>query len=346
VTLRRIARVSAVAAWLLAVAPMTATYGAGSSGSTLDAAGWWSKSQAMPVQGDVGGLGAVTAPTVPPPATVPPKGLYVSGDGTADGSAIAAVRFRLDGQAGGTLTLRLPSGSTLTGTESVVACPIVGGFTPAENGRWDSKPGYEPASCIIEGTPADDGTSMSFAIPATFASALGDVSVAVVPAAGATPFSLAFDPPADDSFTVTTQVQSSPTSSDAPAYEPGSAVFTAPSTSSSPTFDAPETALAQPPASDGSHETAAVAPVAPVALAGPALTGSGRTVQVVAIALLMAIGGGLWWLGSRPQRAPRLLGSVGGGATAEALVTGTVRPSRPRGIGRFARHRDAPPTAI
>ena len=348
--IRRVLRLGAVAAWMLAIAPITGTFGASASGATLDAQGWWNKSQALPVQGNPSGIddptgnGLTTAPTVPPPATVPADGLYVSGDGSADGSAISAVRYRLAGQGGGTLTLKLPSGSKLTGTESVVACPIVGGFTPAQNGRWDSKPGYEATSCAIKGEPSSDGTSMSFAVPATLSSALGDISIVLVPEAGSTPFTLAFEKPADDSFTVTTPVQSQPAAPVAAPYEPGSAVYTPPAASSAPAFAAPPAADVTAPSSTGGGDQA---PAAPVALAEPvSKTSEGRTVQVMAVGLMVAIGAAMWWLASQPQRAPRLLGSLGGAKKAEAEVSAITRTTKPRGIGRFARHREAPPTAI
>ena len=54
---------------------------------------------------------------------------------------------------------------------------------------------------------------------------------------------------------------------------------------------------------------------------------------MMAVALLLALAGGLWWVGGKPVRAPRLLGSLGAGSDVvdEPVATG--------GIGRFARQR-------
>lgn len=70
-----------------------------------------------------------------------------------------------------------------------------------------------------------------------------------------------------------------------------------------------------------------------------------RVPAILAIVTLGAIGAALWWLSTQPQRAPRLLGSVGGGAT---VVTAAVPQTTTavRGLGRFARPRTAPPRAI
>jgi hypothetical protein len=349
---RRLLRIGAIATWGLALAPMAGTFGAETTAPKLDAQGWWNRSQALPVQGNPSGLddptgqGLTTAPTVPAPPTVPEDGLYVSN--AADGpSAVAAVRY-LVGGGGGTLTLQLAEGTTLTGTEELAGCPVQGGFTPAQNGRWDSIPGYDPATCTLAGTPSEDGTSFSFDVPSTFASSLGDVSVVIVPKPDSTtPFSLPFAKPTDGAFVVTSPGSSSDsTSSFSPgssSFSPGSATFSAPSGSTS--FAAPAAPSVTP--TGGSDEVAA-APTVPgnvepaVALAEPS-----RTSQVVAVLLLVAIGAAMWWLSRTPQRLPRLLGSVGGAAPADVSAAAAIaRSERPRGVGRFARHRDVPATPL
>lgn len=345
--MRRALRFAAVTAWVLALAPMVPSTMGAAEGAVLDAYGWWNRNQALPVQGDPTGLGLTTVPTVPAPATVPEDGLYVASDGGA--SAISAVRYRLDGQAGGTLTLSLAEGVALTGTEAVVACPVQGGFQSAQNGRWDSAPAYDPASCTIPGEPNEAGDALTFAIPSTFASALGDIGAVIAPAADATPFSLAFDKPANESFVVTTEVVSTPsaTPSAAPAYEPGSAVFSAPVTDS-PSFSTPSAPAVAAPETSGEDEVAAGAPAPVSTVPAAATTDESRTAQILAVTTLLAIGAALWRLANQPQRAPRLLGSVGGAAAAAAATAAPVvaTSDRPRGVGRFARARTAPPTAI
>lgn len=342
---KRTLRLGAVAAWLLALSPMLPTFGSAASGATLDAYGWWNRNQALPVQGDPTGLGLTTVPTVPAPATVPEDGINVANDASG-ASAIGAVRYRLEGRAGGTLTLDLADGAALTGTEAVVACPVQGGFTPAQNGRWDAAPAYDPATCVIAGEPTEEGAAFTFDVPATFASALGDVAVVIAPEPGnATPFSLAFAKPTDDSFTVTTPVVAAPSAPPpAPAFQPGTAVFTpAPASGSfsAPAPASPTTTVAAPTGGDG------VAAAAPAGVPASTTTDENRAAKYAAVAMLFAIGAAFWWLAKQPSRMPKLLGSVGGGATAqEAHLAAVVRTGRTRGIGRFARHRSAPPTPI
>src|SRR4029079_17595963 len=75
---RTLLRLAAASAWLLAIAPIGASFGADTSAPPEY--GWWNKQQALPVQGDPTGLGLTTVPTVPAPPTVPADGLYVADD--------------------------------------------------------------------------------------------------------------------------------------------------------------------------------------------------------------------------------------------------------------------------
>ena len=347
--LRRVLRIAAVAAWGIGLSPMLPTFGQSTSTPTLDAIGWWNKTQALPVQGnpsgvdDPTGLGLTTAPTVPAPATVPEDGLYVANDASG-ATAISAVRYLAGG--GGTLTLKLAAGATATGTEGIAACPVLGGFTPAQNGRWDSKPGYDEASCTITGTVDTAAGTVTFELPSTLASSLGDIGVVIAPAAGnTTPFSLAFAKPDNSSFVVTSPTTSSGGSTftpSAPAYTPGSPVFSPSAPSSS--FSTPAAPAASAPS--GGDEVAS-APVVPVEAAPAAVVADDdRTAQIGAVAIMLAIGGALWWLSSHPQRAPRLLGSVGGAAAAAEPAPVLVQAQRSRGVGRFSRPRDVPATPL
>ena len=344
--MRRVLRIAAVAAWGIGLAPMLPTFGQSSS-PTLDAVGWWNKTQALPVQGnptgidDPTGLGIVTAPTIPAPATVPEDGIYVANDASG-ATAIAAVRYLAGG--GGTLTLKLATGATATGTEGIAACPVLGGFTPAQNGRWDAKPGYDAAACTITGTVDTAAGTVTFELPSTLASSLGDIGVVIAPAAGnTTPFSLAFAKPDNASFVVTSPTTSStpaytPT---APAYTPGSPVFS-PSAPSS--FATPSAPAATAPVVD---VEVALAPTVPGATQPVvAATDSSRTAQFAAVGLMVLIGAALWLLSNQPQRAPRLLGSVGGAAAAAEPAPVLATTQRPRGVGRFARQRTEPATPL
>ena len=338
-------RIAALAAWGLALAPLAPTFGQDAA-PTLDAVGWWNKTQDLPVQGNPTGLddptgsGLTTAPTVPAPATVPADGLYVANDASGP-TAVAAVRYVAGG--GGTLTLVLAEAAAPTGTEELVACPVQGGFTPALNGRWDSKPAYDPAACVVPGTLDATAKTVTFEVPSTFASSLGDVAVVIVPAVDSTtPFSLPFAPPDDSSFVVTSpsSSSSSPGSLSSPPFQPGSSTF---NPSTPPSFAAPSTPAAPTIAEATDGEVAA--PVIPEAPTPVVAVTSSRTSQAVAVAVLLVIGATLWWLTTQPQRAPRLLGSVGG-AAAQAVEAPVSPASRPRGVGRFARYRDVPATPL
>lgn len=342
---RRVLRIAAVAAWCIGLSPVLPTFGQSSS-PTLDASGWWNKTQALPVQGnptgldDPTGLDLTTAPTVPAPATVPEDGLYVAND-TSGATAIAAVRYLVGG--GGTLTLQLAEGAAATGSEEVAACPILGGFTPAQNGRWDSKPGYDESACTIAGTIDTAAGTVTFELPSSLVSSLGDIAVVIVPKVGSTtPFSLPMAKPANESFVVT-----SPTTSSTPAFTPSTPAFTPESPaftpSAPPSFSAPSTPTATVPLTD----EVAAAPVVPVEAAPAAVVASDdRTAQAAAVAIMVAIGGAMWWLSNQPQRAPRLLGSVGGASAAAEPARVLVTSQRARGVGRFSRPRNVPATPL
>lgn len=346
-SLRRTLAFLAVAAWGLAAAPIGPSFGQ-STTPTLDAVGWWNKTQALPVEGnptgvdDPTGLGLTTAPTVPAPATVPEDGIYVAND-TSGATAISAVRYLAGG--GGMLTLKLAEGAAPTGTEEIVACPVLGGFTPAQNGRWDAKPGYDEASCTITGTIDATAATVTFDIPSSVASSLGDIAVVIAPAVGSTtPFSLPFAKPDNGSFVVTSPTSSSSGSSftpSAPAYEPGSAVFS-PSAPSS--FSTPSTPGASAPAV--TDEVAAPSAVPVDAAPAAVVASDDRTAQLVAVLLMVLIGAAIWWLSNHPQRAPRLLGSVGGKTAVAEPAMAVATTQRPRGVGRFSRLRDVPATPL
>jgi hypothetical protein len=336
-------RLLAVACMLLAVATVPGTWGASASGAELDAYGWWNRNQALPVEGDPTGLGLTTVPTVPAPPTVPADGLYVSNDASGP-AAIAAVRHLLGGQGSGVLTLELAEGSTLTGAEEIVGCPVLGGFEAAQNGRWDAAPAYDPEACTVVPVASEDGSALAFDVPATFASSLGDISLLVAPAPGSVaPFSLAFAAPTSASFAVTSVTAPQSTTGGTPSFSPRPPVSAAPSfgTPSSPSLSAPSAPSVP---SAPAVEAPGPAPAAVAAPAAAVVADDSRVASIASVIALAAIGAALWWLSSRPQRAPRLLGSVGGGAAAAEAPAPTTPPVR--GLGRFARPRTLPPRAI
>lgn len=356
---RTAVRAAAVACWGLALLPaMPATFGQEAS-PTLDGAGWWNKSQQVPAPVEQAPSLApaplpVTEVTVPPPPSVPEEGLYVANESSGP-AAISAVRYTGGGSDGGTLTLTL-AGSPATGQEPLAACPSPGGFTPEQNGRWDARPEYDEATCTVDGVFSEDNATVTFTLDSTFVGTLGDLQAVIVPKPGAAaPFQLAFEKPTNESL-----VPSGPPAgeSEMPAFDSGAAfdegtsTFEAPAPSESfGSFESPTSSF-EAPATDAPEEVAVgeTTPETPAAVTtAPAKPISeNRTARYMAVGVLLAIGVAFWWLASQPERAPRLLGSLGAAArTADpAPAAARVAAVRIRGVGRFARPRTAPPTPI
>lgn len=350
---RTAVRAVAVACWGIALLPGLPTTLAQEATPTLDGAGWWNKSQQLPAEVESApSLSPAPLPVdeakVPPPPSVPEGGLYVANEASGP-AAVSAVRYLGGGSDGGTLTLTI-AGSPGTGAEPLTACPVAGGFTAEQNGRWEAKPAYEDDACTVEGVFADDGATVSFALDGTFVSTLGDLQAVIVPTPGdPTPFQLSFEAPRDESL-----VAAGPsTGPEMPAFDAGSAFgagsgsFDSPATGS---FDVPASDPFEAPATDGPEEVAVGGvPQAPPAVTEPvkAVTDS-RAARIMAVSLMLAIGAAFWWLASQPERAPRLLGSLGSAARSAnpAPAAGRVAAARPRGVGRFARPRSQPPTPI
>lgn len=71
---------------------------------------------------------------------------------------------------------------------------------------------------------------------------------------------------------------------------------------------------------------------------------TGRRQRLLAVWLLVDVGGLLFWYGSGPVRAPKLLGAVGAHRPEPETVEPELRPVG--GIGRFARPRSGPPSRL
>lgn len=100
--------------------------------------------------------------------------------------------------------------------------------------------------------------------------------------------------------------------------------------------------LAATPAPAGSSAPSVAAHPAPARPGQGWLTG--RRQQLLAVWILVDVGGLLLWFGSEPARAPKLLGSVGAHRAARAEEEAEDQPVR--GIGRFARPRSGPPSRL
>ncbi|MEY2423134.1 MAG: hypothetical protein QOI95_3201 [Acidimicrobiaceae bacterium] len=288
--------------------------------------GWWFQALTGPL-----------ALPVPIPV-VPDGGLFVQQGATTDPLAFGAVQYRVADGASSSLTLTAAPGSVAL-SASMQACKITSSWAATGGaGSWDARPSY--GNPCAPGLVAADGSAVAFSLNASFVSN-GTLDVAIVPLTSATPFAVAFEPPADDSLESAGGKQS--TSPPLPTIAP-----TVPSAGGSP--------------SGGSSGVAAgpARPVtAPAAAAPAASTGrsavADNVLNVVGLgdpdrgARAAALGGasllvvGWWLLSTQSVRVPRLLGGVGtAGAGAAAAAADEAPPdktSRIGGVGRFARTR-------
>lgn len=314
----------AVAAAAGALVLVLSTTAVPAHGQAPDDVGWWFalKSHAVPV-----------APPAPP--NVPDGGLYIQQD--PDGpAAVGAIRAAIEGSTGATLTLAAAQGSTTTLGAPVQACATTTAWQPAlpAPGYWEDRP--EPAKPCVPGTVSTDGKYVAFHFGNAFLSS-GVLDVVLLPADGATPFAIAFDPPAPDSL----KVETAPSTDAGSAYSPPPESSDVPSDASSSLASPPFTVAA--PTSPSSPATTAVPAVSqPVAVAPSVVRALGdadrgeRVLSLTGASLLLV---GWWLLSSRRTRAPRRVGALGGEGVV-AVETRTL------GIGRFARPREGTANAL
>ena len=307
-----------------------------------DAQGWWREAQ--------------QAPQALPVDTVTGKNLEVGGDPTGP-NAIAAVRFIVPGTVDGepvdpasvsaTLTLQVASNGAV-GTPAVVACPIVGSWQQATAGAWSTRPNYS-CSPSATGTLSADKTAMAFKLDPSLQARAGIYDVALVPApANQAPFSVQFLPAGGDSLAL---------ESGSPAATAGGPVAPPAETPvEAPTDNAATAPVGGPSSFDVGSGLPLVSVPAVTPAARPATPGASRLLptplrravstkrsqQAIALVMLGAIVGSLWWFGGEQARAPRLLGSLGEGVKVEDPNLYV----RTGGIGRFARPRTKPPARL
>ena len=284
----------------------------------------------------------VTLPEDPGPGSpnpaVPEGGLWVANDPTG-AAAMSAIRYRGDIGAG-ELTLRFAPGSTTVGP--VIACPALSEFQPGPAGAWRDRPAHDCERMASTGRLTPDGTGMQFTIPQGFLP-FGErvLDILLLPSlTSGDVFSLYFEKPDDGSLDVT-QGQELPTGEEElPEVDP----LTLPTfVSDTPTFDSTGGFT---PAPIDPVETAAEAPVeeetaapTPIADVLEPFTES-RTGRIISVAVLLAMGAGLWLFGGQPVRHPRLLGALAGDVPA---IVDPPEAFAGRGIGRFRRVRVEPP---
>jgi hypothetical protein len=254
-------------------------------------------------------------------------------------------------QAAGTLILSKAPNSSTQGA-SLQVCPITSQWKAEENGAMADAPKYNCPAAPVAGQVSPDGNTVTFTLASSLMTQPGQFDLAVLPS-GPAPFVVKFAKPDQGSMSVSAP-PAPPTSTDTGASStPGAATPLTPATALAGPTRAPST-----PALSASIPTdaplAAAPPASPAAPAAaspslglrPAGHGSGwtkeRQQQVMSVGLLMAIAAALWWMGGAAQRAPRLLGSLGG-RKPEPQAAAAVRMG---GVGRFARPRTAAPRPI
>lgn len=355
---RVLCRTLSLAALALAAAPVGGLLQAQTAGALAPSSvAYWVKLGAAVPTVPKGGLlvandpTSALAPTAPPPApgvTIPAPPAPPSGTPTVTGPT-AVSTLKIDGVTAGadtTLTLKVAPGSLppLPSTTTVVACPVHGSWTAPASGQGNiaSAPAADCSSAST-GKVAGDNSSISWLLPSSFQDTPGSLSIEILPnpAGQPAPFSVAFAAPDTSALQPASGPPAVPPPPDNTAVAPvdAGAPLTTPEA-----FPAP---LALPNYTTPAAPAAPAAPSAParqqVTLASPALAhlpavADDRGHRVMAVVALFAIALAWWWVGSRPVRAPKLLGALG---AASSRVGPTLEPapaaSRAAGVGRFAR---------
>jgi hypothetical protein len=300
----------------------------------------------------VGGGLPVPAPNVP----------AVPGPTVTGPTAISAAQITGLSAGDVTLTLKVGAGSVVPppSVTTIMACPLVNSWhaPPKGAGNISQAPAYNCVSGST-GKVAADNSTISWLLPASFQANPGEVDVALVPNPAGLPaaFMVSFDAPGLSSVVPSSGAPSTPVTAPAspPASVPAPAVSAPPVVAGSPSFTpsfAPAldngnsgTAVAPPPSA--TNPSSASAPGASLGfgrLAGIRLPGDDRGHRLMAVLVLFAVAGGWWYAGSRPERAPRLLGALAGGSPdADRGLSRLVGVGRVGGVGRFSRPRQSGP---
>lgn len=331
--------------------------------------GWWNKAQQSPAGGNPvppppgapsDGIfiayepagGPTPAPAAGVPGLVPEAPAPAPEPVVLGPEAFGAVRYSVPPGAEASLTLHFtPTSTSQPGGVNpdagvLSACPVSTAWDPVQNGRYEASPTYD---CSIGVTGAFAGDTVSFTLPAALAID-GVFDLALVPS-GTQPYKLAITPPSSSSMTLTSVPETEPEFSEeefaAESFEDPATEFFE-EAAAEEAFGADD--FGSVPIDDfGTEEFSpevVAAPVAeapvtrgevaqPTAVRNPFRPDASRGERIMALALLMLLAAGLWYVGGQPARPPRLLGSLGAGVPvqAEAVRTG--------GIGRFARVRPA-----
>ncbi len=289
-------------------------------------------------------------PTAPAPAPVPSAPIPLGPE------AYGAVRYAVPLGSEATLTLRyVPTSTSQPGgvnpdVGELFACPTTRTWDPVQNGRYDGAPTYDCGT----GVPAVvAGDSVTFAFPSSLA-VDGVFDVALVPM-GTRPYRLALNTPTDESLALTSVPEQESTGEE--SFDPGTfedpvEAFEDPVLEDSSTFGTEDfgavgvdefsagtstgdfDVTTSPGVPSGSVRRPATQVAQPAAIANPFRRDASRSERIMAVAVLAALAAGLFWIGGKPVRAPRLLGSLGAGQVLEFATE-----VKTGGIGRFARVR-------
>lgn len=295
--------------------------------------GWWHQLNGGPV-----------ALPVPLP-TVPEGGIFVQQGATTDPVAFGALTYRVTDGSSSSLTLTAAPGSVALAA-SMQACKTNRAWAATTGpGPWAERPSF--SNPCAPGIAAADGSAVAFNLNASFV-ANGVLDVAIVPLSAATPFAVAFEPPAADALA---SVGGRPTTSPplppppAPAAGSGAGVSSAPAarpTGGPSGFTAPTPAAPPAPAPAATTDVRSAVADNLLNVAGFGDPDRGERALALGGASLIVVG---WWLlSTRMVPMPRLLVGMGG-ATPET-VTPPREKTRVGGVGRFAKPRGADPNLL
>lgn len=337
----------------VAVAVVAAAVGVGAELVQADAPvkqGWWSRRQQTSPSTLPGGIPV----TVPAPPTADDGGLTVA-HGPDGPEAVAAMYFVVEAPVDGTLYLRAapkkkegtpgpttptstvvePDGIVLPQGATVLVCKALSAWEREANAPWNRAPTWDTVDCAA-GTLTADKTAMFWPVTTALQDDEENYDLVLVPTAPTvpTPYMVNFGSPGPDTLAVDTfeddpPPDEPPPPDDPPDEDPVPSVDEGTGITAPPTggFSTPTTVVRTPPTS----LVASRPPGRRVPFSFP----DTRAERMMAVSLLLAMAGALWWVGGSPARMPRLIGAVAGRAPSVAPL-----PPSLRGVGRFARPRD------
>lgn len=263
-------------------------------------------------------------------------------------TAYGAVRFSVPEGAEGLLTLQILSRQTSTpggvdpGAGPVMACAATSPWDGIQNGRYDQAPTYD---CSSGATGQLNGDQLVLELPSGLVSESLTYDVVLLPTGAATPqpFAMSLEHPTDTSLVITNAADLAP--ADDFATDEDFSTFEDPLTTFDEEFSSEDfTEFSGDFSGDTFAATGLQRAAGPTAgrqvavpaanIANPFRADASRGERMLAVLVLFAIGGALWWVGGQQTRAPRLLGSLGGGQALQ--LAGAVQQG---GLGRFSRPR-------